>query len=322
MKKAIVLLLVLAVLGGAVFAQVTVGVTASGGVTLFDQDTMATFARDGAAYDLLTFKASKDKTSVAFTVDNFDSYTTAANFVFRDWYFATANDMVKIILGKPRNGDFRAAMDHGWYADVGSTYRFFGGASYGAIVESTGLGALTLGLGLGIPEAGVDSVDMLEKANLAVKYDIADVGTIKALAMLDLTGNTGAVQTIGASFGYTGMENLSATLYTRAILGDDNQFYVAGSAYYTMDKLYLGFEAEYLSNWGGVDAPSVGAKVAYNVTDPLSVFVKAGYKTDETMHFWGGVDYDFIPGLTAEFEAGSKAGDVMYDLSVYYSYSF
>lgn len=357
MKKLLAILLALAVIGGAAFAQITVAATASGGVQLIDQDTSAKFARDGSGYDVLTFKAAKDKTSFTANLDNFLNGYTAGSAIyaadntvdtdaatagvqgdadtdldvvgytnasspfsaFRDWNFTTSNEWGKFIVGKTRNADFRSSMAYGYYAEVGATRRFFGGGVYGAIFETTGLGALTLGLGLPIPEAGADTIDTVEKTNVGVKYAIDGVGTIKALAELNFT--SGGKSRFAASADITAVENLAANVYFMFDT-NGNGLYVAGNAYYTMDKLAVNLEAEYLSNWGGVDGPTVGLKAIYTLADPLSVFAKFGYDIDGGIHAKGGVDYDFVPGLTAEVQAGYDVDAVAYDATIYYSLSF
>ena len=321
MKKLLAILLALAVVGGVAFAQVTVAATASGGLTIFDQDASAVFARDGSGYDVLTFKASKDKTSFAFNVDNWDSFAngTGGNFLIRDWNFTTSNDWGKFIVGKVRNGDFRSSMAYGYYAKVGATRRFFGGAAYGMLFETTGLGDLTLGLGLPITETAADTVAVLEKSNIGVKYAIKDFGTVKALAELNFT--SGGKSRFAASADITGVKDLAANVYFMFDT-NGNGLYVAGNAYYTMDKLAINLEAEYLMDWATFNGPTVGLKAIYTLSDPLSVFAKAGLDIAGDFHVWAGADYDFVPGLTAEVEAGYSAGAVKYDVSCYYSLSF
>jgi len=308
MKKTLAILLALVVVGGAAFAQVTVAAGASGTVYLVDQDGKASFARDGSGYDVLTFKASKDKSSFAFNVDNYDKYAdgTGADFLIRDWNYTTANDFAKVIVGKVRNGDFRSAMANGWYANVGATDRFFNGANYGIVAETQSLGALTLGLGLPIPEAGVVSTDMLKMTNVGASYAIANIGTVKALGELDL--RDGKNSRVAGSFELSAVKDLSATLYAVSVLADAPTLFVAGSAYYTMGKLFVGAEAEYFNKFvtssATYDGFDVNGKIAYSVTDSLTGWAKGGLNVDKTTQVYAGIDYGFIPGLTATAQIG------------------
>lgn len=325
MKKTLAILLALAVVGGAAFAQVTVALGASGGVKIVDQDYQAGFARDGAGSDVLTFKAAKDKTSFAFNVDDYDSYAdgTGANFLIRDWNYTTANDYVKVIVGKTRNADFRSAMGYGWATSVGATRRFFGGGVYGIIAETQSLGPLTLGLGLPVPEAGADTSDVLKQTNIGASYAIADIGTVKALGELDL--RDGKSSRVAGSFELSAVKDLAATVYVQSIFSDTPQIFVGANAYYTMGKLWLGAEAEYVKDWvtttGTLNGFDVAGKVSYTVLDNLTAWAKGGLKVDESTFVYGGVDYDFVPGLTAEAEVGYTDA-VQADLTVYYSFAF
>jgi hypothetical protein len=323
MKKLFVLLLALTLAAGA-FAQ-TIALTASGGVTLYDQDGNTQFARDGSGYDTLSFKgADKDgKWGFSTTYGNWPAANGTATI--RDWSAWYSSDFVKIILGQVRNGDFRMTLTEGVLGNyAGATQRFFNGAAYGVIAESTSLGPLTLGLGLYTPETAMAAADAIEKAGFGVKYK---TDTLTALALVNLGITTTAPATanfVNAAVSFTGVKDLQVVGTVKANL-DDAIYDFGIGGYYTMDKLYafVEFDGEYAT---ALDFEAV-VRADYKVLDNVTARAEFDYATDaavagnEYVGYVKGI-YDFGNGLDASVKVGYADTGVLYAVGLGYSVSF
>ena len=312
MKKLIVLLLAFAMVG-AVSAQVTTAVSLSGNVIIVNQDGKATFAPNGNGYDTITFKASdKDGNyGVSFTDQNLldGSFDT-----LRDWtvWYKTAN--FKAFMGLLRNGDFRIASVYGYSGYMGSTDRISG---YGLLVESLPMNGLTFGVNLPIGTTAADTVDVLQKADLGVKYAIKGVGTAIAMANLDLVT---PANVLNLGFNYTGVKGLNAVINFRGKF-DANQYNAyLGLDYTAIDKLEAYVEAYFQSNAGTIGW-QVFAEGDYDLTKTLTAIVGGAVGDASYLDVYGELDYAFGNGLVAKGVVGYNTA-LYAQLKAYYSISF
>lgn len=342
MKKLLAVLLALCVIGGFAFAQ-AIGATASGGVTLIDEDLNSTFARNGSGYDVLSLKGTDKDGKWGFTanLDNFlNTYAAAALTYtdsngnkkydvgepitgvtspttaftgFRDWNAWFKTPYVKFIVGKIRNGDFRQTLPSGWIGNYAATSRFFGGVAYGLVVESTTLGSVTVGLGLPVPEAGATLVSTLENADIGFKYADKTL-TAKAQIELGLDSSTNIVN-LGAA--YTGVENLNLVGLTKLTFASASSYAFALGGYYTMDKLNVGLELE--GKYTTAFAYDACLDTSYAVNDAITADLRVMYYSTNTVDAFLAGTYDFGNGCDFYAQVGY---DTTPDEGLYYGLTF
>ncbi|MCE1196977.1 hypothetical protein LWX53_10835 [bacterium] len=311
MKKLIVLLLAFAMVG-AVSAQVTTAVSLSGNVIIVDQAGKATFADNGAGWDTITFKASDKDGNYGFSATE-DNLLDGIGAV-RDWTVWYKTAYFKALMGKLRNGDFRLTSVYGYSGYMGSTDRISG---YGLLVETLPMNGLTFGVNLPIGTTATDTVDVLQKADLGVKYAIKGVGTAIAMANLDLVT---PANVLNVGFNYTGVKGLNAVINFRGKF-DANQYNAyLGLDYTAIEKLEAYFEAYFQSNAGAIGW-QVFAEGDYNLAKNLTAIVGGAVGDASYLDVYGELDYAFGNGLVAK-------GVVGYDTALYaklkaaYSISF
>ena len=337
MKKIVVLLLALT-FAGSVFAQVNTSVSASGEIILTDETGQAQFYRYGAGYDLLTFKAAAENDTFGFstTLDDFlleyiqyvaaDSLTSTNEVkektpftAFRDWNIWFKNDVIKIILGKIRNGDFRTAMPGGYLGRyLVATDRFFGGAAYGIVAESTFLGPLTLGLGLPIPDITTPSLNVIQQTNIGASYAFEGIGTLKSLVRLDFVSN---IHAINCGFDYSGIKNLLLDAFFKVTFPDTNTFSFGLGSQYTIAPFIFAAEwdGEYDNNttfnW------ELYAHAAYIIIKNLRAMLGGTLMSDMTYNAFVRLGYDLFPGVTSTVMGGYD-GQFYYKVNLYYTINF
>jgi len=317
MKKAIVLLLALAVLGGAAFAQATVAVSLYGDVVLVNQDAEGVFERWGAGYDVITIKASKDNYGFNISDQNVldGAFPDAASI--RDWavYYKVFEDKAKFTFGKLRDGTIRMTLPNWYYgANLGGTNRITG---YGLLANAYPMDGLTLGLNLPYAETAAPVADVLQMADIGAKYVIADVGTLIALADLNLVAESNV---INFGFTYSGMEALTATLlYKGTFAAAATHAFAVGVAYDVSEALNFGveFDGAYTTEL----AWEVAAGAGYTISDTLYAGFKGFYDSDAAYDVDAWVGYDLGAGFTVEADAGFD-GAFHGGLTAYYAVSF
>jgi len=319
MKKLFVLLLALAVVTGA-FAQVTTSISLQGQVKILNEDSQGQFVPKGDTYDTFTFKASTDTYGFSMTDTNWLKGLTATDGFqgfgdIRDWnvWYKIADGKVKISFGNFRDGTFRTTLT-GWLADFGAMDRVSG---YGLFTTWMPMDGLTVGLNLPFGLTAEDTADVLQKADLGVKYVIADVGTLNVLLNLDMVTDNNIVN---LGFAYTGMENLTATvIYKGQLDAEINQFVVEGD--YVMDALEVG-----ASFYGKTDPVAdffweANAYGYYDITEKIYSGLELYYWSDETYDIWANVGYNFGNGLKADLSLGYNA-DFYYAVALMYAVTF
>lgn len=338
MKKLLAILLALVVVGGA-FAQVTTAISLSGQVTLYDQDGVTTFARDGADYDVVTFKAADADGKYGFSIS--DNNFIDGIGVPRDWNVWAKGKYTKVILGNLRNGDFRTLLTEG-DVGVGSTNRI---TNYGVLVESLPMGGLTLGVNIPSPEAGADFADVIKNVDIGAKYDLEGFGSFTALVQLSnadainatlgtkydrdgvaATTTDVAFDALFLNFGvtYTGVENLTVNGVFKFVKSenlDASDIYFGLGGYYTMDKLYAYAEFAGINRDEFTWDTSVAG--VYTIMDPMTAKLNVTYNSDNDYGVYGTLGYDYGNGLSSEIALGyGSADDFTYSTSLYYSVAF
>lgn len=313
MKKLIVLLLAFAMVG-AVSAQVTTAIGLYGEVTVIDQAGQGVFTRYGNGSDTWTFKASdKDgKYGISLTDQNI---LDDSGFVVRDWNFWWKGQYTKVILGSLRNADFRMTVPYWAGATIfGGTDRITG---YGVLIESLPKNGLTFGVNLPFGTTAANTVDVLKKADLGVKYDVKDLGTFVALFNADFV-TPANVLNLGGKI--TAVKNLTAVGIAQMKFDADTYKAALGFAYSGIDKLAANLEAAYTYT-AGVSAFSVWAQGAYSVSDKLSATAGGSIANGGAYDVYAKLGYDYGNGLSSEAGVGFD-GAFYGALKVYYSVAF
>lgn len=317
MKKAIVLLLALAVLGGAAFAQATVAVSLYGDVVLVNQDGEGVFERWGNGYDVLTIKASKDNYGFNITDQNVLTGALVDGADIRDWtvYYKVFENKAKFTFGKLRDGAIRMTLPNWYYGNnLGATDRITG---YGLLTNLYLVDGLTLAVNLPYGETAAPVADVLQSTDIGAKYVIADVGTLIALANLNLVANSNI---INFGFTYSGLEALTATLlYKGTFAATTKHAFAVGLAYDITEALSAGVEFDGAYTNALVWEVALGA--GYTVTDAISVGFKGLYDSANAYEAKGWVTYDLGKGFSVEGSAGYD-GALSAALTAYYAVSF
>ena len=313
MKKLIVLLLTIAMVG-AVSAQVTTAVSLSGEVVLVDEAGNSVFTDYGAGNDTLTFKASDKDSKYGFSLTYAD--INVLNVAPRDWNFWWKGQYAKVILGNLRNGDFRTTLPNLAGATIfGGTDRI---TAYGVLIENAApISGLTFGVNLPIGIAASKTLDVLQKADVGLKYKMEGIGTATVLVNADfVTPNT----VLNAGFTYTGIKDLTGVAIFQGKFNAKTYKAALGLAYSGIDKLALNLEGAY-TNTAGASAFSVWGQGAYNLTDKVSATVGGSVANGGAYDAYANLGYDFGNGLSSEVGGGYN-GALYAAAKIYYSVSF
>ncbi len=310
MKKLIVLLLTIAMVG-AVSAQVTTAVSLSGEVVLVDEAGKSVFKDYGGG---LTFKASDKDSKYGFSLTYAD--INVLNVAPRDWNFWWKGQYAKVILGNLRNGDFRTTLPNLAGATIfGGTDRI---TAYGVLIENAApISGLTFGVNLPIGIAASKTLDVLQKADVGLKYKMEGIGTATVLVNADfVTPNT----VLNAGFTYTGIKDLTGVAIFQGKFNAKTYKAALGLAYSGIDKLALNLEGAY-TNTAGASAFSVWGQGAYNLTDKVSATVGGSVANGGAYDAYANLGYDFGNGLSSEVGGGYN-GALYAAAKIYYSVSF
>jgi len=312
MKKLFVLLLAFAMVG-AVSAQVTTSIGLYGEVTLVDEAGQGVFAPWGNGYDTWTFKATDKDGKYGFAMTD-QNILDGGGLVLRDWTVWGKMLGGKLSVGLLRDATFRLTLPYWAGATIfGGTDRITG---QGVLFTTDAKNGLTLGVNLPYSLTAGAAADVLQKADVGVKYDAKGVGTVFALANLDLVT---PANVLNAGFKFTGMKALTATVIGQAKLDADTYKVGAGAAYTGVEKLTANVEACFTST-AGVTAYSVWAQGAYAVADAITATVGGSYAT-AGYDVYAGVEYDLGAGFSVEASAGYNSA-LYAAATLYYSVAF
>lgn len=311
MKKLIVLLLALAMVG-AVSAQVTTAVGLYGEVTLVDEAGNGVFKPWGNGYDTLTLKAQDKDGKYGFSLT--DQNLLDGNFdTLRDWTVWGKVLGGKLSAGLLRDATFRLTLPF-WpsYTIFGGTDRVAGQGLFFVYGPKDGL---SLGVNLPYATTAGATLDVVKKADLGVKYDIKNVGTV--FALLDLNLVTPA-NVLNAGFRYTGTKNLTATAITK-LQFDANTYRAAlGLAYTGVKNLAANFEGAVVST-AGVITYSLWGQGEYTVMDKVTATLGAFYG-NAGYDVYAAVGYDLGAGMSTDLTVGFDSA-VYVAAKVYYALS-
>lgn len=316
MKKLIVLLLALAMVGGA-YAQVTTAVALSGGTTIIDQAGQSTFGMDGLWYDTLTFKGAEKDGKYGFSV-TYPDILNLDTVGVGGWNVYYVGNYVKYTIGQGlSNGTFRASLAKYWKTGFG---RLDGIADkYGVSLQSTTLGDLVVGAFFPVLDVGGPFVNVLKGSDYGVKYTMKDIGFAQAYVNLATGANK-----VGLGFTYNGMKDLTVAAIGQVGI-DAKKYQVGASAKYTgVEKLTAMVQASDTVN-AGANSFDVYGEAGYDVMD--NVFASAWAKfasTGSVFSLGAFVDYGFANGLTLEgngsYNLATKTLGA--DLTLYWGVSF
>ncbi len=313
MKKAIVLLLALAVLGGAAFAQVKTSISFSGRVTLIDQDGNGVFAQDGNHYDTLTFKATSEDGLFGFSITDENLFDGSYDNI-RDWnaYYKIFDSKARVMVGNLRNGDFRVTLPYGRVTNR-DTNRIGG---YGVLTTVYPVDGLSFGVNLPYNKTSEEVADTFQKADIGAKYVIADVGTAIALFDLNLVTDTNV---LNLGFTLSSVENLTAVALYKGTFAASATHAFGFGANYNLDALSL--YAEFSGTSAAAFIWDAFARAEYQILDNLGAGVEASFASDETYDVTADVTYNLVKGLDLGASIGFD-GDLHFDVGLYYAISF
>jgi hypothetical protein len=283
MKKAIVLLLALAVLGGAVFADPALTFGSYGDVymTLADQDTENSYG----VYHEFYFNYKADDMGFSATVVNSDNDFLGA---FRNYavYYNMFDGMAKVYAGKLREtGDVRLTS----YIDGNGFSTRIANVEAGILVKLMPVDGLVVDAFL--PYNGAAVADDFALAAFGAGYTIADIGKLVASYRL-------ANDELAIGFDVKAIEDTTLRLgYKMIVDGDMYVYLTAGKVIAGID---LGLDADVVI----ADEIAFGAEVkAEYGMDPYAIGLRASFDTGDA---WEGNDSFYVkPYAVWNFSAGS-----------------
>ncbi|HQJ23580.1 MAG TPA: hypothetical protein PK475_09560, partial [Rectinema sp.] len=262
----------------------------------------------------LTFKASDKDSKYGFSLTYAD--INVLNVAPRDWNFWWKGQYAKVILGNLRNGDFRTTLPYSAGATIfGGTDRI---TAYGVLIENAApISGLTFGVNLPIGIAASKTLDVLQKADVGLKYKMEGIGTATVLLNADfVTPST----VLNAGFTYTGIKDLTGVAIFQGKFNANTYKAALGLAYSGIDKLALNLEGAYTTT-AGASAFSVWGQGAYNLTDKVSATVGGSVANGGAYDAYANLGYDFGNGLSSEVGGGYN-GALYAAAKIYYSVSF
>jgi hypothetical protein len=295
MKKAIVLLLALTVIGGAVFAQATV----SGYVR-----ARALYTESGLAYvDRLRLNfnyATEDKNVVAFARLQ-SSDQLAPTVAYLQGQVTALDGMLKVTGGKLAVYDYSiGSSGTDWLNGGVSNDGYHLDSVNGMLVQVFPVEGLNLGVHV-LPAGTLDLADL----GFNVKYDIADVGSVVVESDM---GVDFAASRYSASFKFTGMEGLSAAVGYRHATDDTTSVYgvigyKAGPAYMEVSPVF------------DLSASSIFAEafLKYTASDSFALAVLGYYKSAPAVGSNGllvGTEIYYTVSKKGLLQTGLSYGDV------------
>jgi hypothetical protein len=322
MKKAIALLLALAVIGGAAFAQSKANVYIEGELQLWNLEPLSNHAYN---YADVTFSGSNDTAgyslTLAGTADNLLN-----NAAVRDWKvdYKIFDNALVVTTGNLRNGTYRMG-------DVWGAYYFTDRITgYGLLTEVKSIENLSIGVNLPIPAANTDTVDVLKGTDLGVTYKIDGIGNLIALANLNLVTERNIVN---FGFNLTAVDKLALrVLYKGDFNGatDVSTNWFDVNARYDLGALKVGalFHGILVTDkdldWNAI------VRADYKINDDLSARFFGRYRgtettTGETFDAYAQGTYAFGGGLSTTLRAGytDRSDTGLYvQQTLWYSVSF
>ncbi len=306
MKKAIVLLLVLAVLGGAVFAEdakpsikfdgyVSTGVVYNATQDLMDlqnyynsgKDTRVRFNVSLADGDFgMKFRLQANAFNVVSTTNGGDTIANVAQAYVRGGFI---DNMIKFKLGKL--DDYSMATS---WSSFGAT-----DGKIGAQFFLMPIAGLTFDTFMPITQAGTDIATVIEGTKLGAKYALDGVGTF--LVGGYLLGDVKQVW-FNYSLGLTALENLGGYVEVRVPNLDDVAPALIADISYGLDALTVGiWTNEVFADelyW------YVDPYVTYALSEMLTVGADVAYDSDALLDITASMTY----ALSDKTELNAKVG--------------
>ncbi|HAP43309.1 MAG: hypothetical protein A2087_11120 [Spirochaetes bacterium GWD1_61_31] len=319
MKKALAILLALALVGGVAFAQVTTAIYLEGTIQTFDLDMGAGF---DYGYASLTVSGADEEDTAGFAVTTWNTALFDGDFYasVRDWnvYYNLFDAALKVTAGSLRNATYRMTDVYGLYK---FTNRITG---MGLLTQINAIENASIGINLPFPNADPALVDVIDDVlmgtDLGFTYKIADVGNLILLAQLNQSINIGTsdvpvyenAPVINFGFNVSAVENLALrVLYKGTFTTASTNWFNLNAKYTLSDTMSVGGYVDGTLT----DALTLAAKLRfdYGINDNISALV-----TVDLSDITGTLGYDVMAEVTYDFLNGlSTSLDVGYDGAFY-----
>lgn len=329
MKKALVLLLALAVLGGSVFAQAAAAPVAAvkgslyGEVVLLNNSNNGQFVPYGSYTDVLNISLSTENNGFMIQDDN----ALDGSFAMADWnvWHKALGGFLTLKYGKLRDSTFRQTMPIWMTATFGGTDRLTG---YGVLATMAPAEGLSLGVNLPYDVTAKNFVDTLMSTDVGVKYAVKDLGTMILLANLNLTA--GGANIINAGFSLSAVKDLAAALIFRGEFGASSSSIKlgAGGKFTLSPEMYAAAEFS-LANTTVVATSTLAwdvvARFNYAITKELAAYLQAAFNSSSVVNVFANASYALGGGTSAAVRAGYSTATgvgLYYNLKLFYGVSF
>ncbi|MEJ5190095.1 MAG: hypothetical protein WHT84_12850 [Breznakiellaceae bacterium] len=282
MKKALVFLLVLSLVGTMAFAEITVGGwgridfitgsnTTNDTVAMYTGPSWASGARVG-----INFAGKSDNMGFNLNIDSNGGNTLAVGDQAK--ITAKINDMLTIELGKAQGDKLRGKL--GGHQLIGSAgdenaifKRFY--PTMGTLINLTPVEGLYIGTALD-PNASTEDKTaevVMKNVQAGAGYTIPDVG----LARVQYLGsNNDDARFVQVAFQLTAVKNLNADVGAKFALGKA-QHSASGAVSYSADA--LGVMGRFFTAFGNSQDTDLdfSAQLTYKLTDPYSIGAEFGF---------------------------------------------
>lgn len=331
MKKALAILLALALVGGAVFAQSVVNFYTEGEIQTFDLDGSSNFdyryaffkfsgaTEEGDAGYSVTFAPYPfDNTTDVVTGEEDGEFTTTSfsnTFkTIQDWnaYYKVFDGSAKISVGKLRNASYRMG-------DVWGAYTFTDRITgYGMLTDILAVDSMSIGLN--IPFGSFDTtLDVFKNVDLGLSYTITDIGKLIFMGNFDF--NTDATQAINFGFSLSAVENLALNvLYHGDFASTSSNWFDVSGKYSLLDGA-LSAGAKFHGEIAEVFGWAVLVRADYDIIENLSA--KLTFDIDDATEYdvQASLTYALPQGIETSITSGYN-GEFYLNNTIFYSIYF
>ncbi|MBP7264088.1 MAG: hypothetical protein KBB32_07930 [Spirochaetia bacterium] len=311
MKKAIVLLLVLAMASTA-FAQVTTKVELKGGVTLINQDLDGSLWLDSDENGLW-FTASNDTAGLTL----YDANVLTGPFELAKWnvWYKFMDGGLKLTIGN--TSDTTLLMNTPNWLVSFSYFGYLGGEHM--TLAYTGVENLTLGALVYYNQTAEPTADLFQEMDFGAKYAITDIGTVGLMVDLGLVSNANAV---ALGFDLSAVENLTAdVLYQLGFGAATTHDFAVGVSYSLMEgAAYIG--AEFAGAYDTAFTWDAAVTTYWDITEALYFGADFTYASTNAYNVSGYVGYTLASVLAPEVSFGYDGADFTWAIDLIYNLNF
>lgn len=315
MKKLLVILLALVAIGSVAFAQAKLAVGIDGKVMLIDQTLMgATSYYNNTYVNGFSFSGSDADgikgLSVSFTGGAEWTKATAPTVANYKGYWNFFDKKVKVLVGDFNLTDYRG---YSLYAGLNNG-GLGGGTKQQFTVQAFPVDGLSFAVQLPYSTTSTAVVTLAKSAAFGASYKVPDVGQARAFVNLNAL-----VPFVGASFDYTGTENLEVLVWG-SYAKSSNTIVADLSTTYTQDKLWFALEGKVTFDTALTYVAY--AECDYTLNDNATVWLCFASDSTAPYDISTTLDYNFGNGVKVQPTVGYGADGLYWNVPVKFAVNF